>query len=170
MNRKIQLFIPVMLSLLVAFMVHDRSTAVFGALTCALAGLTAGCMYFGGFSAIRRKPFHMLFSTRAALRSGVCCRHTRTRCHVGVRCIPASGAVRRTCNSAVWVEIRCSRYRRRRCRLLVSSLLLETAKAQWRCRCPGGQQVPFFPRHGGRRRSCACLRWRYAPSFCACLC
>ncbi len=63
MNRKIQLFIPVMLSLLVALMVHDRSSAVFGALTCALAGLTAGCMYFGGFSAIRRKPFHMLFST-----------------------------------------------------------------------------------------------------------
>ncbi len=63
MNRKFQLFIPVMLSLLVAFMVQDRATALFGALACATAGLAAGCMYFGGLAAIARKPFHMLFNT-----------------------------------------------------------------------------------------------------------
>ena len=62
MNRKFQMFIPVMLSLLIAYMVQDRATAIFGALACATAGLTAGCMYFGGLTAIARKPFHMLFS------------------------------------------------------------------------------------------------------------
>lgn len=63
MNRKFQLFIPVLLSLVIALMVHDRSTAMFGALASALAGMTAGCIYFGGFAAIARKPFHMLFSS-----------------------------------------------------------------------------------------------------------
>lgn len=63
MNRKLQLTIPVLLSLVIAFGVADRATALIGALTCAFAGMTAGCVYFGGFSAIRRQPFHMLFST-----------------------------------------------------------------------------------------------------------
>ncbi len=63
MNRKFQLLIPIALSLLIAAAVHDRSSAMFGSLACAITGITAGCMYFGGFSAIRRKPFHMLFSS-----------------------------------------------------------------------------------------------------------
>ena len=63
MNRKMQLLIPILLSLLFACVIQDRSTAIFGALLSALTGITAGCMYFGGFSAIMRKPFHMLFSS-----------------------------------------------------------------------------------------------------------
>ncbi|MBC7999192.1 MAG: NUDIX hydrolase [Leptolyngbya sp.] len=63
MNRKLQLYVPALLSLALATMVHDRITALIGALLCVFIGATAGCIFFGGFSTIRRRPLHLISST-----------------------------------------------------------------------------------------------------------